>query len=178
MVKGKILICFAATLLSACDQQSKQDSAEPPTEPLATSSAAEAAVMPETGQLSSSALQSPDVEARQAALDKSIRGIWRKTPYQIEAINYLNENSRPVGENGAQYDATVSVTLKFASSWNAECIGPGAAYGCQFLDANMMQMKPIPSGDSRTYTGTLSMAKMDQPGSDWESRVRWEQRVE
>jgi hypothetical protein len=165
---GKFLVCVAAVLVAACGQQTNEESAALPNEDLATSaaeaaglpppdlatSAADAIGMPAPAQAVPPTFQAPDAETRRAALDKSIRGIWRKTPYRIDGINYVSENARPVGENGGQYDATVSVKLSFPSGWNAECIGLGVAYGCRFLDANMMQIKPIPVGESRIYTAS------------------------
>lgn len=137
------------------------------------------------------ALTAPNQTARRAAIDRSLKGIWRDTPYDIVSIQYLGERLRPIGDSGAQYESSVLIKLKFPNGWLADCIGPGAAWGCQHTDSTMMQSssEPIPVGGVRAYSGTLGMARTSQQGwyakgsepaaqwqqqeGEWEARVRW-----
>jgi hypothetical protein len=119
-------------------------------------------------------LNPPDSRAKRAGIDMALRTIWRDTPYQIASINYGDEKVSALGNVGTEFKASIAVNLAFPSGWNAECIGQIVAYGCQYLDANVMQMKPIAAGESRTYNGTLNMTHLN---GEWHSNVRWEQRI-
>ncbi len=139
----------------------------------------------------SSAPTPPGLSDRRAAIDSSIRGIWRRTPYDIANITYQNERIRKIGQTGMHYEATISVTLRFPNGWLAQCIGPSAPWGCQHIDSNMMQTSrsPISAGEARTYLGRMTMVRTRADGEwvsrggswqqvapAWESRVYWEQR--
>ena len=178
LVRNISVIFGMALALSACDTNAPEMESDPNSGNESAAAIAGASPTGSSPEVAASNALAPDEAARREAIERSLKGIWRDTPYEISNINYVNEQVRPVGDTGVNFEAGIRLELKFPSGWNASCIGPNAAYGCQFTDANLMQMKPIATGESRTYTGMLTMGRYNQPGAAWESRARWDQRVE
>ncbi|MBP6379098.1 MAG: hypothetical protein KA312_01640 [Sphingorhabdus sp.] len=186
----RYVVLGAALCLSACGQNNQREETVPPEQSgpavsdAAPAGAAPAAPVP-------SAPTPPDQNAKRSKIDESLKGVWRETPYEIVNIAYSNERLSAVGETGTNYEATISVTLKFPSGWLASCAGPNAAWGCQHADSTMMQSSrdPIPEGESRSYSGLLRMGRLRRDGQweskggswqqvepEWEARVDWNQR--
>lgn len=140
------------------------------------SAAAEAAES-DVSEVVAEAVGFPDLQIRRAKIDRSIRAIWRQTPYKIVRLKYQNEEVRRLGETGIAYEAEILVELNFPSGWLADCIGPAAPWGCQHLDSNMMQVsrRPIAVGETRAYPGTIRMSRWRREDTEWEASVRWNQ---
>ncbi len=177
-----VALAFGAVLfLSACSQSDREEDAMPPDQ---AGTAVGAAAAP----AATSAPVPPDQNAKRSKIDESVKGVWRTTPYEIVDIAYSNERLSAVGETGTNYEATISVTLKFPAGWLADCNGPNAPWGCEFADSTMMQSSsdPISVGESRSYSGLLKMNRLRRDGQwqstggswqqvepEWESRVQW-----
>lgn len=180
-MRGQYLTIGAILFLSGCDAKPEGQS---PTETAASSNnsvvAADASLS--TAAPAPGGPTLPDDATRRAAIDREVKSAWRETPYSITDIKYQDEKAHAIGQSGGQYEAIVSVTLTFPQGWLTNCIGPNPPWGCSVVDRNVMQIqtddKPIPAGESRTFTGRLTMSRTNNAGGKWESRDGTWQQVE
>lgn len=176
---GRHLIVGAVLFLAACDAKAPEPSQAEIDAKAAEDAAAAArgdvpppAALPApTPQAAMAGPSLPDPATRRANIDESIRENWRDLPYEIVSIAYTGEKVQVQGATGSLYHANISVVLKFPSGWRTQCIGPGAPWGCNVVDRNMMQTdtKPIPAGTSLTFAGILTMERSGQDSGQWES---------